>query len=99
MEERYGDLNNQETSFREQEKTKQQIPKTPQTRDDETNLSQTVPLAEGLVRHVLELVRHRAGTPTRRVVLDHRGVELRHLRSLQWTHSMLLYWHAQGILY
>lgn len=42
------------------------------------NLPQTVSFAERLVGHVLKLIRDRTGAPSGRVVLDHRGVELRH---------------------
>lgn len=48
----------------------------------ETNLSQTVSFAEGLVGHVFELLWDGTGTPTGGVVLDHRSVEFGHgLRS------------------
>lgn len=44
----------------------------------QTNLPQTVSFAEGLIRHILELLRDGTWAPSRRVVLDHRGVELGH---------------------
>ena len=50
-----------------------------------TNLAQTVSFAKGLIGHVLKLIRDSTGAPARRVVLDHRRVELRHVLSWKET--------------
>lgn len=44
----------------------------------QTNLPQTVSFAEGLIRHILKLLWDGTWAPPRRVVLDHRGIELGH---------------------
>ena len=49
-------------------------------RNGTTYFAQSVGLGERLVRHILELFRNRVGTPSCRVVLNHRILESgRHL--------------------
>lgn len=49
-----------------------------------TNLSQAVSFAEGLVGHVFKLLWDRTWTPSGWVVLDHGGVELGHGLKSEW---------------
>lgn len=63
-----------------------------------TNLPQSVSFAERLVRHVLELLWDGAGAPSGRVVLDDRGVKLRHdLTSKQTDGLSVLHFNNQQI--
>jgi hypothetical protein len=57
------------------------------------DFSEAIALAEGLVRHVFELIGHFARTPSCRVVLNHWGHKFGHFtRRLSVGHSHLVFY-------